>query len=342
MKKYFLLFTLTQSFLLKADQVFNYLLNNNFSAIQESKKTDFDTPTDAHIFQHYKIINQNLRHAIKNGSSLLTAIHQKEVEENLKGRYTFVHAQQWFWEWYEELYKMLYEIKHKTTISNFYFSRFFNPDKIDLQKEEEIYQDILKQGRIDHWKKGKSLRPRLLFLNAPLFGNTQNLVCCSVDFWQNGSDWSWLHPHGISNETLFKKFSLQSLYKKYKIALQKLEQEHKALTSHGHILFFSMTKQFVTDNVYMARMCGYKNNVNINGQSTNNVCTFIDKFKQNPLQMGETDVIEFCLILTKHRSLQPTPACQIFAFNDVDAQKWKEFSQKREALFTQIRKDITG
>lgn len=343
MKKYiFLLFILTHTFLLKTEQVFDHLINNNLPAIAKSQTIDFDTPTDAHIFQHYKIINQNLKHVIKNGSSLLTTIHQKEITENQNGRYTFFHAQQWLWEWYEELYKMLYETKYKTSTNNFYFFRFFNCEKINLQKEEMIHQDVLKQGRIDYWKKGKSLRPRLLFLNVPLFGNTQNSVCCSVDFWHNGSDWSGLYPHGICNERIFKKFNLQTLFKKYEKKLNDLQKEHAQLTSHGHLLLLSITKQFVTDNVYMAKMCGYKNSVYIGQSSTSDVCKFIDALKQNPSQIGETDVIEFCLILTKHRSLQPTADCQVFSFNDVDTQKWTNFNQKRNTLFTQIKKDIIG
>jgi len=343
-------------FSIKADfiQLFPLWLKNP-SSNSCIKKAIYATPTDGHLYLNYQSITQQFwtKKAyffygsittlidIPNILNFLVDVYQKEVEENLKGRYTFFHAQKWQWEWYAELYKILYEATQKTTIKNYQFIRFNRVKPPKLEKEEEIYTTLRTYGRIYN---GTNIRRRLLFLNGPIFGNTTQLGSCTIDFWRRNDDASNLrhNTYKINNEYIFNKFNLGQLYKKYEKKLSQIQHEHTLLSNQGNLLLFSLSKNYINENVYMAQCPGLKHMALINGQLNDDVILFLETLKNNPDQLNNTDLVEFCLILTKHKTLKPSEDCKIFAFNNISDDSWNKFTEKRNRLFSKIKKDITG
>lgn len=335
-------------------QLFPLWLKNP-SSNQSIQKAVYATPTDGHLYLNYQTIIQQFWTKksyyfygsittlidVPNIADFLGKVYQKEVEENQKGRYTFFHAQKWQWEWYAELYKMLYESTQKTMIKNYQFIRFNRVKQPKLEKEDKIYNTLRTYGRTYD---GTNIRRRLLFLNGPIFGNTSQLGSCTIDFWRRNDDASNLrhNTYKISNEYIFNKFNLNQLYKKYQNKLLQLQQKHMRLSNQGNLLLFSMSKNYLQENVYMAQCPGLKHTTMINGQLSDDIILFLETLKNNPDQLGNTDFVEFCLILTKHKTLKPSEDCQIFSFNSVPENAWKMFTTKRKKLFAKIKKDITG
>ena len=57
--------------------------------------------------------------------------------------------------------------------------------------------------------------------------------------------------------------------------------------------------------------------------------------------ISDTNWPEFCLVLSKDATINPSPDCHVFSFHDIETQKWADFNQKRNALFAKIKADIT-
>jgi len=302
---------------------------------QFNPESPYSSNQQAKTYSSNNSLLQNL--AVKR---CLTSLYCKELEENTKGRYTFVHAQQWKWEWFSWLYKKLYETTQHISVTNYQFLRFNRIKNSNSHKETEIYTYLKNYGRGSD--RTRLLRNRLLFLNAALFANTSELGSCSVEYWCHNDDNSHVRHNTskITSRFIFNKFDLATLYDRYQKEIADLEREHALLTRRGNLILFSLAKPLVQSHVYMARNGGYKQYVAIKTDLTDDTPAFVQELKKNPTNLSETDKIEFCLILTKDRTLRPSPELTMFTFNDIEPAKWEKFCKKRDALFDRIKRDI--
>lgn len=317
-------------------QLLAMVLNQQGAQLLQACKQaqQFACGTDGHIFCNATTCLNRAQNLSQQEKNCLLAVYQKECEENQKGRYVFVHGQDFNYEWLSQLYKMLYEVTQNSSITNHEFVRFYHPTGINISKEQQRHDHLMKYG--SPYQGGTC---RALFMNAALFGRYGDTVGC---FWLRRNQ-NYYHPSSDkhSTEFIFKKFNKENLFKKYKQQLDQLKAEHDKLTQNGRILVYSMTKNYVQKHVFLCGMGGHKTPVHLkNAKSTDNVCTYIDQLKNSPHNISDTDWPEFCLVLSKHETIKPSPDCQVFSFNDIDAQTWKNFNQKRDTLFAQIKKDI--
>ncbi|MCK5632790.1 hypothetical protein KAH94_03510, partial [bacterium] len=105
-----------------------YLLHKNYSNYFKILIKKTKTQSEQHIQRYEKQLlkDDKVKQVIekKEIQNFVTAIHKKEQEEQDKGRYTFVHAQQWHWHFTSDLFKKLWELQYKEIINDYHFLRF--------------------------------------------------------------------------------------------------------------------------------------------------------------------------------------------------------------------------
>src|SRR3989339_634885 len=310
-------------------QLLAMVLNQQGAQLLQACKQaqQFACGTDGHIFGNAQACLGRANNLSQQEKNCLLAVYQKECEENKKGRYVFVHGQDFSYEWLSQLYKMLYEATKNCSIINHEFVRFYHSTGVNISKEQQRHDNLMKHG--NPYQGGTC---RALFMNAALFGRYGDTV---QSFWLRRNNSYFYQSSGkYSTEFIFKKFNKEDVFKKYKPQLHQLQKELFKLTQNGRILLYSMTKDYVQKHVFLCSMGGHKTPVHIkNAGATNDVCTYIDQLKNSPNNISDTDWPEFCLVLSKHETIKPSPDCHVFSFNDVETQKWSEFNQKRDNLF---------
>jgi hypothetical protein len=294
-------------------------------------------------------IAPTLKHAITNASilaasptfttytthqrdeQLIDAIMSKEQELDTKGYYTFIHAQRWQFRLVEQWFTKLWEVRNKRTVSDFIFAHCEKPcqTKKELDQEIKLRQQILAQG-------GESHREKLLFLNYAFFGNEGLSGSSSAHYLLN--NFSALDIK-VSLQDIFSMLDYQDHYNAYRTELESLEEEHKKLTSHGHLLLVGVPKAKLKDYIYLSGSGGIQKSAYINGKITNDIQLIMHTLRHYPEKIADSNIIQFCLVLTGD-TLTPDSGIKVYSYDLADPVQLAAFDKKSDELFAHIKQDI--
>ena len=297
--------------------------------------------SEGHILANGDRINFKLSSIVNDQEALsfLNKIHEQEKKEVADGRQVFYHACKWQWNYTQDLYTHLLYTLHDKPVPSYRFMRI-NKDPFTTtyndSKELHARNKLLKGARTYD-----DQRKKLLFMNHALFGNVNDTGSCTVDYWYRNRDYSKVTK---TSKDIFTKLNRAYLYKKYEKDIQELEALHAKAENKGTFLLLSFSPQFLKETVYTARPGGYLKQVIVDGQATRDVQTILQTLKKNPEKLGESsDKLEYCLILTKDRALNPEYAekdLKIYPFNMAKSEEYKAYCAKRDELMTKIRGDL--
>ena len=166
----------------------------------------------------------------------------------------FYHSQKSPVYWLELLYTKLWDQKYNQKSTNYLFTRFpedqsasFNATlQLDGQQKRA---SLLKGGRIDE------LRPYLLFANYAIFGNATNCGSSSAGYFINNHN---VGNPSITTQTIIDKFGDQTIFDKYKVEFEQLENEFKEIIPNSVLLQFKIPHTVLSDHVYLAAPGGIK------------------------------------------------------------------------------------
>ncbi len=248
------------------------------------------------------------------------------------GYYTFVHGQRWEYRLAEQWYTWLWEVEQNRSAGDFQFIHCRKLKKEKLEKQKQFRKEIIEKGRINFKE-----RKRLLFLNAPFFGNLMNEGSCTAYFAYSNRN---INSLLFSLEDIFKMFDCSAIYTKYKSELEALEKEHATLSrKHGQVLLLAIPKKIVKECVYCARPGGYRRSVIVDGKSTENVQVILEALRSDASKIADPDQMEFCLTLTDDM-LTPDSGIIVRSLPMVDEAKIKAFDTKARKLFERIKKEL--
>jgi hypothetical protein len=264
-------------------------------------------------------------------SQLIDTIMTKEQELDAKGYYTFIHAQRWQFRLVEQWFTKLWEVRNKRTVSDFIFAHCEKPcqAKEELDQEIKLRQQILTQG-------GESYREKLLFLNYAFFGNENLSSSSSAHYLLN--NFSALDIK-VSLQDIFSMLDYQGYYDSYRTELESLEEEHKKLTPHGHLLLIGVPKAKLKDCMYISGSGGIQKSAYINGKPTNDIELTMHTLRHYPERMSDSNIIQFCLVLTGDM-LTPDSGLKVYSYGLADPVQLAAFDKKSNELFARIKKDI--
>lgn len=321
----------------------NLLLSENYKIVtgQEMPKVVYQNDSPSQTGGHLATNSSSI--VAQFGSTLLSdqqavtfleKVFNQERKEIAEDRYVFHHACQWKWDLAQDFYTHLYYTLQDKQVPLYRFLRFDNTTT-NLEEEKAIRKKIMRQGE------PRDLRPRLLFMNHAIFGNSDNEGSCTAQYWYENADWS---RTTISAPDIFKKLNRPDIYEKYKEDIQKIEILHKQAENKGTWLLLSFDKKFLKNSVYAAAPCGYKTQVLIDNQNVDKVSKILTTLKTNPEKLGSrSDALEYCLALTKDLALNPEYAgkdIKIYPFNTAKPKEYGEYCAKRDELMAKIKADL--
>ncbi len=288
--------------------------------------------------------NQNNYCGYSTSDSLLNYVNHKKPKKvvdqiiaceqkfSKAGYYTFVHGQRWQYRLAEQWYTWVWEVEQNRSAGDFQFVHCRKLKKEKIEKQREFRKRMIERGRIDD-----KMRGRLLFLNAPFFGNITNQGSCTALYaYQNAN----INYYALTLEEIFKMFDCTDVYTKYKSELEALEKEHESLSSkHGQVLLLAVPKKIIKDCVYAARPGGYKRSVVVDGKSTDDIEVILEALRTDASKIEDPDQIEFCLTLTDDM-LTPDTGIKVRSLPMVDEAKIKAFDTKARKLFEQVKKEL--
>lgn len=260
--------------------------------------------------------------------SILTA--EKEFAD--AGYYTFVHGQRWEYRLLELWYTWLWELEQNRSAGEYTFihCRKLKKGKA-LEKQRELRKQIIQKGRLDLKE-----RKRLLFMNAPFFGNLSNQGSCTAHFAYSNSN---INQISFSLADIFKMFDCEGCYNKYKHELEELENEHQTLSKRGQVLLLAVPKNIIKDCVYCAAPGGYRRTVSIDGCQTEDIEQILEALRTNASRIDNPDYMEFCLTLTDDM-LTPDSGIKVCRFAMADEEKIRAFDAKARNLFERMKADV--
>lgn len=271
---------------------------------------------------------------------LITEIILKEQELDKKGYYTFVHGQRWSYQLPEEWFTKLWALINNKQVDDFIFAHV-KPLPTDQESEKETRERILLEGRKSALFTIDPDRARMLFMNAGFFYNESQLFSNTAHYVTHNAN---ANRHiFIALQTVFKYLDMDHVFHKYKKELNALEERHNKLSSFGNTLLIAVPKEKINDVAFVAAPGGYKKTVSIEGMGqTSDMHLIMDTLQTNPLKVANFDQNEFCLLMTadKHGGLNPESGIKFFQVNTVNPERWQEFKEKEQALFTKIAQDI--
>ncbi len=334
-----------------------------------SKKIDSEfnhlSQTQEHFLEHDDDIKETFQNAFAQTATMnfIKKIHQQEQKEQKDGRLTFVHGCKWDWDILQDLFTNLMAIKAGKRFKNYRFLRF-EPGYENTPEQQTIRETLLSEGRTD------DLRPKLLFMNHALFGNTTNSGSCTFSYWYDNRDMSKVD---FNMKDIFKTAGFENYYSKYEQEIEELTQLHKQAENKGTLLLFSIDPKEASNYMYPAVPGGYKalfeidgeNNTNGSQNLTHNISKVVDILKTKPEKITkytytnkndthahpkmydfDSDRIEHCMILTNDYALNPKKAgedIKIYPFSlGQDTPEYRKYCAKRNALMAKIKRDLSG
>lgn len=293
------------------------------------------TPTELHALTNANLLASSSVFSMystnKQRLTLIDNILNKENQLNQQGYYTFLHGQKWNFHLVEHWYTRLWEIKNAYSAGEFLFVHCKKTctDTNELDKARQLRYRILNG-------EGAKNRDKILFLNYAFFGNDGRLGSNSADYLLSNSN--ALHIN-VSLKDIFTLLDYSKYYKRYEKELKKLEKEHKAISSYGHLVLVAVPKNKISDYVYLSGPGGVPEYTAINGQPTNDIALIMDTLTHSPEKISNSDVIQFCLVLTDD-ILTPTSGLKMYSYNLANQSALNEWQKKSDNLLARIRKDI--
>lgn len=319
------------------------------------------TPTEQHTIRYADKITRKIPSARNTLSPVFRECGKKALEESLKGRYTFFHAQEWHWHAKARIFKYLWRTRYGEDITDYQFLRFLGkPSKKEQEEAKRLRESIMAQGRTD------TNRPHILFANAALFGNINQRGSCSAKYFSHAHDLSRID---FSCDELFTFIGLpQALYNKYSNELEAVLSRHEQLNQHGNMLLISMNKEQVKQMTYPASPGGAQcpvyvfssenNNIkNTSSEDTINTRRILETIRKRPentnikievlsliagiTHMPALDRPEYCIPLSREDggALDPYNGPRIYAFHPTDPDAYKQWEHDVDHLFTKIEAD---
>ena len=308
-------------------------------------QNDSSSQTTSHFATNYPTIMQQFGKTLLSNPEAVTfleKIFNQEKKEIAEDRYIFYHACKWDGDFTQDLYTHLLYTLHDKPIPPYRFLRF-NKDPLTTtykdSKELNTRNELLLQGA----KTSNGQNKKLLFLNHALFGNVKEQGSCTLEYWftNRGGNYHYVKK---TSEDIFSKLNQPDLYKKYQKDVEYLEKLHAQAENNGTFLLLSFSPEFLEQTIYSAEPGGFLKHVTIDNQKTRNVATILETLKKSPQKLGESsDRIEYCLVLTKDRALNPEYAgkdIKIYPFNMAKPKEYNEYCAKRDELMAKIHTDL--
>ncbi len=198
---------------------------NNKIVVYFLGKTKEKTQSEQHLKSHYNLLDKSMEKDLLNNNTvrcMINKIHTKEQEEQDKGRYTFVHAQQWHWHFTADLFKKLWELQYNEIINDYQFLRF--EAKNSKNKKNEIKKRTNAINDNDRYTIYMQKRADRLFMNHAIFGNLGNSGSFSMRYFLENFDRSNIN---YSVEELFETLDLKKFYQKYETQFEQLRKLHE-------------------------------------------------------------------------------------------------------------------
>lgn len=239
-----------------------------------------------------------------NAISLFNRARTKEREELSKGNYVFYHGRQWGWDFIADVYKHAYNITKKDT---------------DQVRDDFVFL------RFDDSKR-RSWNGDPLYMNAALFGNSQNSGSCTAQYVMGGYDMSGGFQNNFTPNTILTSFALEKYYAQYHNDFNHLKKLHTDANpqKYGSLLVVSIPA----------------NEVNKVQNTSRSGSAHGTKYLLDSRTIK--DHYEFTLPLDKDYALDPKKGPRIYSMNACDPAKYKEYTDYRDQLFAKIKSDMNG
>lgn len=254
----------------------------------------------------------------------------KEIEEQKKGRYTFVHGQQWQFDLSEDVYTTLWHELHNMPCNKYIFARFRRSplSEKELEKHLALRNNMVLYGRnnASYCKAGETA----LCVNFGLFSNYSSTN--TFDYFLTNS-YDPYFKFGL--DYIFKQLNIKKYYHQFKQELDDLALEHARLTSYGHILMFSVASELVNKIIYPSQSCFDMYTHVLSSHDVSTVKQLIDSLRSNLLS-SNYEGYHFCLVLTKDCALIPNNGVDVYEFNAVDKAIMNAFQKKKKDLMDKI------
>ncbi|MEX0849049.1 MAG: hypothetical protein WD055_02375 [Candidatus Dependentiae bacterium] len=302
-------------------------LVNNYTA----ESYNHLSQTEVHLAKHF---HDKLHWQLQDPlvSDMCHRLIEQELREQQKGKYTLLHAQPWELNLLEDIYTTLWQELHNKTFSKYIFARFrsLSLTENDLKKHIHMRSQLSSQGQNTGYSTAGKFA---LCANFGLFCNEGSTN--SFSYFKNNS--SMGIPHYLNLKHIFSKLNLKKYYTMFQKELDYLKQEHKNLTSYGHILMFSLTPDLLKKIVYPSTGGFYNASYNYINNTPNvaNIQDLLDTFRKKPWDIY-TEGYHFCIILSKDCGLIPGNGLDIYEFNAIDKAKLQAFENKKKALMDKI------
>jgi hypothetical protein len=289
-----------------------------YTCPKNSAKTQTEKHFAKNIARIVKLMNTYLHRfkapAVK---KMLWHAFTKESSEAQQNRYIFFHGRQWTWDFISDIYKRLYNLTAKIQMPADYIPLRFGDSEGDS-----------------------------LCMNYALFGNASDESSSTVSYVLRNHDYSNGQAAAYSTDKLFTQFGLYELYTKYQSQLIEIEKLHTEANpeNYGSLLLLSVADQdihrvFPADRGTMGKgICA----VEIDGVLTSDTKKIIQALRTKPsfIKKGESDRIEFGMLLTRDYALDAQKGLRIFKFHAADQEKYQKYCKKCDALFAQISVDV--
>jgi len=320
------------------------------------------TQSGWHLKKYKRQVKNNHKYYLDNhneAKKMTLDIQKKELEEQQKGNYTFVHGQQWKWHFEEDIFRHLWELRYSEPVKDFRFLRF-EPKLKNLKNEINKREKAL-NGSDDYTRsKGteNNAKADRLFMNQAIFGNTNALGESSFNYWFDNYDCS-CGEKCYDIKKLFLALDIKPYYHKYKKRFKNLEKLHRQAENHGNLLLISCTPEQVEKAVVMTKYVGCRMPTFINDKKTFKTKKVLDALKKNGNNIeieythnghhwkkaGEkyqSDQIEYCLLLTHDIALDPHNGPRIYSFNTPREKEFKKYEKLRDEIFSELAQDIAA
>lgn len=315
----------------------------------------------SHSSKHFKIyflsfLKYFIGYSYKNvyTPQLTQAIHamvKNEIDLRSQGYSVFYHAQLNHLLFYEQLATLLYSKTQHKNIENFLLLHIREP--IDEKQDNQLRKAIL-AGTTKH----EQHRPRILFLNASIFGNLSNIGSYSVFY--AGTNWN-VHPPEFNAQEMFTWYKVEDLYTKYEHEINNLALESQQLSQHGTFVQIAVPDNVLDSSVYLSTSGGAVQKAEIiddfgaiqKAQATSQI---IQAYYKDPLKVRydqqfmldnkrtstKSDHFEFCATMTHDKKgwLNPDSGIHMFTHRPVEIEKLQAFEAKQKDLFERIGRDI--
>lgn len=284
---------------------------------------------DTHYSHDLSIMEPILTSPIMKSMANLIIAEERKYQ---KDYYTFVHGQSSEYLLPEKIFTDLFCTHNNIPEQDFLFAHIRNND--DTKKDAADHKKLL--NGIDHSDpERKERRQKLLFLNAPLFGNTTSPgSSTAVIFFENKNKGEIKTPL----KSVFELHGDADIYEKFKKKFDILEEKFASIgKGHGTILFFAIPKKMAEKYVIPTAPGGFKEKISvINEGSTDDINVIMEAYQHHQEDIPNFDRHEFCLIMCGE-AMNPQSGIKVKIFNAADHYKMAELLKEYDTVMADVK-----